>query len=92
MATDSITAEDSNRICAHMNLDHKKALLAYAKFYGGSKNPINVEMQNISSVEMKIKVDGKIIKIPFDHVLKDSRDAHKTLVSMIKELPKSIDS
>ena len=36
---------------------------------------------------MKINVDGKIIELTFDHHLKDSDDAHKTLVEMLKSIP-----
>jgi putative heme iron utilization protein len=38
---------------------------------------------------MELEVDGKLIKISFDHTLTDSEDAHRTLVAMLKSIPKS---
>ncbi|KGG32464.1 putative heme iron utilization protein [Prochlorococcus marinus str. SS51] len=44
-------------------------------------------MLEITSLWMKLKVDGNDLQIPFDHTLIDSSDAHKTLVSMSKSIP-----
>ncbi len=84
----SLSAEDSNRICNHMNEGHKDALIAYAKFYAGIEDPINIKLLEINQNYMSLSVDEKNIRIRFDHSLKDSSDAHKTLVSMLKEIPK----
>ena len=87
MDLDHLNSETSKRICLHMNNDHKKSLLKYASQYGGIEHPIDVEMIEINSTSMQLKVDNEIINIPFDHVLVDSKDAHKTLVTMLKALP-----
>jgi hypothetical protein len=38
---------------------------------------------------MDLEVDGANLSVPFDHVLNDSEDAHRTLVAMLKALPES---
>ena len=88
MDNNSITLETSNRICNHMNKDHKDSLLKYAIEYGEVSNPINIEMLAINSLGMKLNVDGKILQINFDHNLIDSKDAHRTLVEMAKSTNK----
>ena len=87
MNIEPLTIESSTRICNHMNKDHSDAVIAYAKFYGGIETCNNAQIVSLSSELMELKVDEQIIKIKFDHILKDSSDAHKTLVSMIKSIP-----
>ncbi len=89
MNLEPLTKESSTRICNHMNKDHSDAVIAYAKYYGGIEVCTNAKIINLSSELMEVKVDGKIIKIKFDHSLKDCTDAHKTLISMIKSIPKT---
>ena len=89
MQTESITQRISDRICKHMNEDHSNALLAYASHYGGLKKPKKAVMEELTSKEMQLNVDEKVIHIPFDHPLTDSEDAHRTLVSMLKAIPPS---
>ncbi len=84
MINEPITPEVSKRICNHMNKDHKDSILLYANIYAGINNPIKAEMLDITSEAMLLKVDGRNVEIIFDHVLKDSKDAHQTLVDMIK--------
>ncbi len=84
MKSSPITIDVSNRICKHMNDDHKDSIKKYAKYYGGIDNPQNVEMLEITHKALYLKVDGEIIKIYFDHDLIDSSDAHRTLVCMSK--------
>ena len=86
MKNQEINPEVSLRICNHMNNDHKDSLITYAKFYGNIEQPINVQMLEINSKSMSLNVDGNIIEIHFDHFLKDSSDAHQTLVKMIKSV------
>ncbi len=86
MSKDLFPADVSKRICNHMNLDHKDSLITYAKHYGGISNPIHVELVDITKNAMHLEVDEESVEILFDHKLKDSSDAHKTLVSMIKSL------
>ena len=88
MSTESITKKISDRICKHMNKDHSNALIAYASHYGGVKDPKKVVMEAITSTTMQLKVNEEVIHIPFDHQLMDSEDAHRTLVSMLKEISK----
>jgi putative heme iron utilization protein len=84
-----ISPEVSSRICEHMNEDHSSAVLLYAKTFGGLKEAIAAQMQTIDEQGMDVtaQVNGetKIIRINFDHVLKDSEDAHHTLIAMVKE-------
>ncbi len=89
MKMDPLTPETSTRICNHMNSDHKKAIISYAKHYGGLKKPSNALMVSISSKLMKLEVDGQLVEIHFDHTLTDSEDAHRTLIAMLQACSKS---
>ena len=91
MSTDPLTAEVSARICTHMNDDHTDAVAAYARHYGGVASPQNAKMLSIESESMILEVDGATVRIPFDHKLTDSEDAHRTLVGMLRSMPKSVD-
>ena len=88
MPSSSISDSVSQRICKHMNKDHHAAVLAYAKHYGGAKEAIKAKMLRIDPKGMDLEADGKVLTIPFDHLLNDSEDAHRTLVAMLKNLPK----
>lgn len=86
---DPITAAVSDRICKHMNEDHADAVLIYAHVFGKLPEATAAEMVaidpegmdlNATTTESAIKV-----RIPFDHTLQDSEDAHQTLISMIKQ-------
>jgi len=85
MTAQNLTNAVSERICKHMNQDHKKAISGYAVNFGGCKNPINVTMLSINTRSMKLLADEETLEIFFDHELKDSEDAHKTLVAMSKQ-------
>ena len=63
MSVEPITSEVSTRICAHMNIDHKEALVLYARFYGGIDNVNQAKMIEINSQSMKLDVDGKFLEI-----------------------------
>ena len=89
MNSEPLTIESSTRICNHMNKDHADAVIAYAKYYGGIEICNNAQIVSLSSELMELKVDEQIIKLKFDHTLKDCSDSHKTLVSMIKSIPKT---
>jgi len=84
MKSEPISAEVSKRICLHMNKGHKSSVYKYAVNFCGINNPKSVEMIEISELSMVLNVDGNIISIDFDHLLKDSEDAHRTLVEMSK--------
>ena len=84
MDNEYINLEVGKRISAHMNKDHKNSLRIYASKYLGIEDAVNIEMISINSASMTLNIDEKISHIPFDHMLIDSNDAHKTLVSMAK--------
>ena len=86
MSADPLTPEVSARICTHMNDDHAEAVLAYARHYGGIDSPSEASMLEVQSGGMLLNVDGRDLHIPFDHVLSDSEDAHRTLVAMLLSL------
>ncbi len=87
MTPDPLTHNVSQRICNHMNKDHQDAILNYAKHFGGCIDPQNAVMLEITATAMELEVDGLPIHISFDHKLRDSEDAHQTLVSMLKSIP-----
>ncbi len=88
MSSDPLTRDVSARICQHMNSDHADAVINYARYYGGVKDPQTVKMILITSETMELEVDGNVLEIKFDHTLTDSEDAHHTLVAMLKAIPK----
>ena len=89
MNSESINQESSTRICNHMNKDHEDAVNAYAKYYGKIKTFNSAKMISLSPESIQLKIDDHTIEIKFDHILKDCSDAHKTLVKMIKAIPRS---
>ena len=88
MAADPLTPEVSDRICKHMNDDHTEAVLAYARHYGGIKGAQAARMVAVAPEAMTLDVDGAPVQVPFDHTLSDSEDAHRTLVAMLRAMPK----
>jgi putative heme iron utilization protein len=88
MTADPLTTDVSTRICRHMNDDHAEAVLAYARHYGGGSAPPNARMVSVTPEDMELEVDGESVRIRFDHNLTDSDDAHRTLVSMLRAMPK----
>lgn len=89
MAADPLTPAVSDRICKHMNDDHAEAVLAYARHYGGVAGASSARMLAIEPQAMKLEVDGEPLEVPFDHSLSDSEDAHRTLVGMLRDLPRN---
>ncbi len=88
MAADPLTTAVSDRICKHMNDDHADAVLAYAKHYGGVANPGEARMVAVTPESMELEVDGATVTVTFDHTLSDSEDAHRTLVAMLRAMPR----
>lgn len=88
MAADPLTTAVSDRICKHMNDDHADAVLAYAKHYGGVANPGAARMVAVTPESMELEVDGATVTVAFDHTLSDSEDAHRTLVAMLRAMPR----
>ncbi len=88
MAADPLTSAVSDRICKHMNDDHADAVLAYAKHYGGVDSPGQARMVAVKPEAMELEVDGATVTVAFDHTLSDSEDAHRTLVAMLRAMPR----
>lgn len=88
MAADPLTPAVSARICQHMNDDHADAVLAYARHYGGVQNPGQARMVAVRPEAMDLDVDGTLLEVGFDHTLSDSEDAHRTLVAMLRAMPR----
>lgn len=86
MTKEPITKAVSKRICDHMNRDHNDSIINYVIHYSEIKEPKVVRMLGINSSYMTIEVDGDKIDIPFEHTLLDSKDAHRTLVRMLKDI------
>ena len=89
MPADPLTTAVSTRICTHMNDDHAEAVLDYARHYGGIHAPASARMVSVTPNSMELEVDGSSLQIPFDHTLTDSEDAHRTLVAMLRAMPKT---
>lgn len=86
---DPFSPDISRRICAHMNDDHADAVLLYAKVFGQRRDATAAQMEAIDpeGMDLTVQSDGTPtpLRIPFDHVLKDSEDAHHTLIEMVKQ-------
>jgi putative heme iron utilization protein len=87
--SDPITPAISDRICQHMNEDHSNAIILYAKVFGNVAATETAKMESIDPEGMNLSVTVKGENVPvrviFDHVLKDSEDAHQTLIEMVKQ-------
>ena len=86
---DPLTPQISDRICQHMNEDHSDAVLLYAKTFGKTPdaesailNSVDTEGMNLSA---QVGETSMPLRIPFDHSLEDSEDAHHTLIAMVKQ-------
>ena len=86
---DPITPEVSQRICTHMNDDHPEAILLYAKVYGKEEGATAARMKSIdpAGMDLDVTLDGNAttLRIPFEHQLADSEDAHQTLIGMVRQ-------
>ncbi len=92
MAADPLSPAVSDRICKHMNDDHASAVLAYARHYGGVAEATTATMRRVGTEAMELEVDGQSVLVAFDHPLSDSEDAHRTLVAMLRAMPRPADS
>jgi putative heme iron utilization protein len=86
--SDPITPAISDRICQHMNEDHAEAIVLYAKVYGNTPDAETAQMSSIDpqGMNLAVQVRGATVpvRIEFDHPLKDSEDAHHTLIDLVK--------
>ncbi len=91
---DSLTPAVSDRICKHMNDDHADAVALYVRAYSPFETALSAEMVAIDPEGMDLRAridqhpDPIEVRIPFDHRLQDSEDAHHTLIAMIKQARK----
>ena len=86
---DALTPAVSDRICRHMNEDHASAVALYAQAFGGISSPTVAEMVSIDAGGMDLRVvsegEERLVRIAFEHPLRDSEDAHHTLIDMLKQ-------
>lgn len=86
---DPLTPQVSERICKHMNEDHADAIALYARVFGQVEGVTQARMQSIDpeGMDLRVQVDGAVqtLRICFDHPLRDSEDAHQTLIAMVKQ-------
>lgn len=86
---DPLTPQVSERICKHMNEDHADAVALYARVFGHLEGVTQARMQAIDpeGMDLQVQVDGtaQTLRIGFDHPLRDSEDAHHTLIAMVKQ-------
>lgn len=86
---DPITPEISDRICAHMNDDHADAVALYARVFGQTPDAQAARLVSIDPEGMTLAAqcgdESKSVRVPFDHTLADSEDAHQTLIAMVKQ-------
>ncbi|BAQ66269.1 DUF2470 domain-containing protein [Geminocystis sp. NIES-3709] len=86
--TEIITQAISDRICKHMNDDHQDAVKLYAQYYGKIDTLETAKMLSIDPQGMYLIIDNheeNPLRIEFDHTLTDAKDAHTTLVEMMKQ-------
>jgi putative heme iron utilization protein len=86
---DPLTPQVSERICKHMNEDHADAIALYARVFGQVEGVTQARMQAIDpeGMDLQVQAGGAVqtLRIRFDHPLRDSEDAHHTLVAMVKQ-------
>jgi putative heme iron utilization protein len=72
-----------------MNEDHAEAVVLYAQAFGERPQTERAEMIAVDpqGMNLRIQVNGitETIRIPFNHVLEDSEDAHQTLIAMVRQ-------
>ena len=87
--SEPITSTVSDRICKHMNEDHTDAVVLYAKVFGSYPTAEKAQMLAIDSqgMDLSVTVAGNTVpvRIAFERSLKDAKDAHYTLVEMVKQ-------
>lgn len=86
---DPLTPTISDRICKHMNEDHAEAVVLYAQVFGDRPQTEKAQMVAVDpqGMDLSIEIQERVemLRIPFDHVLQDSEDAHQTLIAMVRQ-------
>ena len=80
-----ISKKTSDRVCNHMNADHKDSVEKYLRYYTDIREFDEANLTEINSKNMIIEYDGKKAVISFAEEISEN-DIHKTLVSMIKNV------
>ena len=80
-----ISSKTSKRVCDHMNKDHIESVHKYLIHYGNVSEFKEAYMEEINSMFIKIKYDGKCAIIKFKNEISEE-EIHSTLVSMIREI------
>jgi putative heme iron utilization protein len=62
-------------------------VLAFAHHFAGLPSAASARMVAVVPQAMTLDVDGVSVEVPFDHLLTDSEDAHRTLVAMLRSIP-----
>ena len=82
------TAEQVAAMVSHMNDDHADSVLLYVDAYSDVKGASAARLVSIDAAGMDIQasVDGRdvAVRIGFEKRLKTAKDAHLTLVSLLK--------
>ncbi len=89
MTADPLTDEVSKRICNHMNRDHLDSVHALAQYYCGLNDIKSALMVSISETNILIEANGRQLKIPFQHQISNSDEAHRIIVQMIRQIPEA---
>ena len=70
----------------HMNTDHADSNLMYVKVYGQLPQATAARMVQLDKAGMELEVTlptgNQRLRLAFDHLLQDEKDAERTLVAM----------
>ena len=80
-----ISSNTSKRVCKHMNKDHIDSVYKYLIHYGKVSNFKEAYLEEITSLYIKIKYDGKSAIINFKNEISEE-EIHSTLVSMLRKI------
>jgi putative heme iron utilization protein len=73
-----------------MNKDHVDAVLLYAQIFGNAPTATVATLKAIDAtgMDLEAQVEGRSVpvRVSFDHPLTDAKDAHHTLVNMLKQI------
>ncbi len=82
----TLTPEQAAAICRHMNDDHADSIAGYARAYAGVEGVDAARMLALDAdaMDLRIEVRGEHVvkRIAFDHALRDTDDARRTLIAM----------
>jgi len=83
------SADERERVLAHMNGDHADAVLGYARHFAGQSASLAARLTDIDARGITLAVtlpDGETaVRIEFDEPLTKPEDAHTVLVAMARE-------